>query len=213
VDEFITAASPFGSAIGYCDDICAYLYGVLAKEQTGGSSLPHEAYGGKFSKAAEELIAYDRPLARTIGALVAFHFNHFEDAVRLAPVDSRIGGVASRYVRWLGSRSAGPRRRSSATQASESLEALVTDWDTEQILRHANRPMADLKGHADEVETFLKRELAEFDRVKVRVLLAEIYAATGDASRARQHVKAVWNVPALERWSENMMSTLPQASA
>jgi hypothetical protein len=30
VEEFIAEASGFGSAIGYCDGICAYLYGVSA---------------------------------------------------------------------------------------------------------------------------------------------------------------------------------------
>jgi hypothetical protein len=69
IDEFIGAATPFGTAIGYCDGICAYLYGVLAKERMGGTSLPYEAYGRKFSKAVEELAAYERPQAPTIRTL------------------------------------------------------------------------------------------------------------------------------------------------
>ena len=84
VDEFITASSGFRSAIGYCDGICAYLYGILAKERAPDSSISYEGYRGKFSRAAEELAAYDRPLARVIGSLVEFHFNHFRESACLS---------------------------------------------------------------------------------------------------------------------------------
>ena len=37
VDEFISASSEYHSALSYCDGICAYLYGVLAKERSPDS--------------------------------------------------------------------------------------------------------------------------------------------------------------------------------
>src|SRR5258708_2419561 len=64
VEEFIAATRPFKSAIGYCDGICSYLYGLLAKERAPDSSLPYEAYGARFSQAGEKLATYDRPLGR-----------------------------------------------------------------------------------------------------------------------------------------------------
>ena len=100
IEEFISATSRFGSAIGYCDGICAYLYGVLAKERAPDSSLTYEAYIGKYSKAAEELAAYDRPLAQTIGSLIEFRFNHFEEAAQLAG-EARVGHAAARYGKFL----------------------------------------------------------------------------------------------------------------
>jgi hypothetical protein len=42
VEEFISGASGFSSAMGYCDGICAYLYGILAKERAADSSLKYE---------------------------------------------------------------------------------------------------------------------------------------------------------------------------
>lgn len=204
VDEFIAAASRFSSAIGYCDGISAYLYGVLAKEKAPSCSLPYEAYTGKFSKAAQELAAYDRPLAGTIGSLVAFHFNHFDDAVRFAGPQSRLRGVAARYAAWVACKPQ-PQAPTPVTQA-DSLEALVSDWDTERILRYASRPLSLVAADASDIETFLSRDAAaEFDRVKARILLAEAHATTGRIQEALKQARALWNVPALERWSENML--------
>ena len=39
VDDFIGTKSDFETAIGYCDGICGYLYGILAREQRSGSTL------------------------------------------------------------------------------------------------------------------------------------------------------------------------------
>lgn len=205
IDEFILATRPFGTGVGYCDGICAYLYGVLAKERTGGATLPFEAYGGKFNKAAEELSAYERPLARTIRALVAFHFNHFQDAFRQASATSRLARAAARYARWLGGESLSVCSASTIPM-NDAVEALVTDWDTEQILRFANRTLADLAAQASDVEALLSRDLVEYDRVKLRVLLAHAYADSGSREDAGRHAKALWNVPRFEQWAQNILS-------
>lgn len=209
IEAFIDATSRFESAIGYCDGICAYLYGVLAKEKAPDSSLPYEAYVGKYIKAAEELAAYDRPLARTIGSLIEFHFNHFSSAARLAG-DARVGQAASRYQAWLDVRTTDERRSSASSTPSGELEEMVTDWETEQIARWAVRPLAELSPYSEDMETFLAREIAEYDRVKVQVLLAEIYASANDTTRVIQHAKALRNLSALERWAEGKIRTFSE---
>jgi hypothetical protein len=209
VDEFISAASDFRSAIGYCDGICAYLYGVLAKERAPDSSLSYEAYRGKFSAAAEELADYDRPLARTIGSLIEFHFNHFrESAVRLP--HSRVGRVAGRYADWIESRSQAPKMFAVEDTPVSHLEALVTDWETEKIVLWGIRPLPDLSKDVDDIELFLKRDLAEFDRVKLHILLGELLAASGEKRRAREHAKALRNLAALEHWAETLLQALSE---
>lgn len=40
IEEFIEAASKFDSALGYCDGICEYLYGILAMENLPGREQP-----------------------------------------------------------------------------------------------------------------------------------------------------------------------------
>ena len=64
------------------------------------------------------------------------------------------------------------------------MEALVTDWETEQIIRWGVRPVIDLAKDVEAIELFFKRDLAEFDKVKLHVLLGEIYALSGNMERA-----------------------------
>ena len=203
IEEFIAGASGFTTAVSYYDGICAYLYGVLAKEKKGGSTLPYDAYEGKFSKAAEELAAYDRPFARTIGSLIGFHFNHFQDATCLSP-ESRAGRVSARYSGWIKS----PGSLDQHTTDTDRLEALVTDWETEQILRWASRPLNDLAGTAADIENLLGRALAEYDRAKLHILLGELSAQSGDVNKARRHAKALRNVSGFQEWAEALIETL-----
>ena len=51
------------------------------------------------------------------------------------------------------------------------------------------------------MEAFLKRDVAQFDRVKVRILLAEMYTELGEAARAREHAKSVGNLNGFEQWA------------
>jgi len=201
VESFIDATSRFKSAPGYCDGICAYLYGVLAKERSPDSSLPYEAYEGKYANAAEALADYDRPLARTIGCLIEFHFNHFDSAARLAG-NTRIGQAASVYQAWLDGRMPDEMRLSVSPNPSSEIENMVTDWETEQIARWAGRPVTELSRCSEDLEAFLKRDIPQYDRVKVQMLLAETYASNNDGVQAIEYAKALRNLPALERWAE-----------
>jgi hypothetical protein len=209
VEEFISSTSQFQTALGYCDGICAYLYGVLAKERAADSSLPYEAYVGKFSKAAEELSVYDRQLARTIGSLVEFHFNHYREASRLSP-DSRVARVAGRYADWVASRGQNPMPWMTPDLSLSRLEALATDWETERILRWGSRSLPDLLKEVEDIESFLDSGLAEFDRVKLHILLGELHAYDGKVGRAMEHAKALRNLPVLEGWAESMIRELSE---
>ena len=209
IEEFISATSGFETAIGYCDGICSYLYGVLAKENSPESSLPRKAYVGKFNRSATELADYNRPLAQMIGSLIEFHFNHFEEAARLAG-EARVGQAAARYAAWLQDREIRTRHVTNSDFAGIDLEALVTDWSTEEIIRWTVRPLNELSGHVTEMESLLNREIEEFDRVKVHVLLGEFCAAIGDTGNKLRHAKALRNLPALESWAESMIHPHPK---
>ena len=206
IDAFIdTTKKSFPSAIGYCDGICAYLYGVLAKEKAPNTSLPYNAYVGKFNKASEGLMVYDRPLARTIRSLIEFHFNHFEEAAHLSG-ETRAGKASERYATWLQGRAQEIDLETTPNDKFSKLEALLTDWDTEQIIRWSIRPLQELFRCVVDMESFLDRgTTAEYDKVKLHVLLCEIYTALGDVKRARDHAKSLRNLPSLQKWAESMI--------
>jgi hypothetical protein len=210
IEEFIEGTAEFSTAIGYCDGICAFLYGLLAKERAHDISLRYEDYAAKYSTAAEQLLAYDRKLARVIGSVIEFHFNHFQESSVLSP-GTRVAAVASRYMAWL---EAG-KGEAIVTNASSELnvsatEALVTDWETERIVRWAVRSLSDLRGETQDMEGMLLGDLAQFDKVKLHVLLGEIYGAGKLYDRALKHAKSLRNLPLFEQWAERSIKRIEE---
>ena len=216
VDDFIGTKSEFGTAISYCDGICAYLYGILAREQRPGSALAHNLYERKFNNAAETLTGYERPLARTIGSLIEFHFNHFGESAALAP-ESRVGGISERFLHWIRSnRSVRPsgEEKCPATPAKDrapakgALDRLLTDAVTEEIMCWSMRPLPELADDADDIEARLTNDLRVYDQVKLRVLLGEFHAAYGETGRALTHAQSLRNTPSFEAWAEKLLASL-----
>ena len=200
VEEFISASAVYNSAIGYCDGICAYLYGVLAKERVPDSTLPYDEYTDKYNKSVEKLSGYERPLARTICSLIEFHYNHFRDAMHLAK-DVRVGRAAARFASLLGGSGTSTEIWKNYPITSNILDEAVTDWETEQIVRWTISRFEDLPKYKSEITSLLDRIETRYDRVKLHILLAEIYDFTGDYNEALSHAKELRNLPGLESWA------------
>ena len=206
VESFIEDCKPFASADAYCDGICHYLYGVLAKERSPDSALPYEEYRTRFNRAADELLDYDRSIARTIRALVAFHFNHFADVVLTAPAGRlRIG--SSRFAALLGGKDWGSVPIPPVAKRN-AMEDLLTDHETLRILRWTNSSLADLGGEASDISALAKRDIPEFDRLKLRMLLAEACAAAGDKDVARKAARTLIGNSKTAVWAERVIAGL-----
>ena len=200
IEEFISASSVYRSAIGYCDGICAYLYGVLAKERAPDSSLPYDEYAEKYNRAAEKLAGYERPLARTISSLIEFHFNHFTNAMHLAR-GVRVGRAASKFADLLDGTMTLADIWDSTPTTRDNLDASVTDWETEQIIRWTICPTVDLPKYLSKMENLLERIETSYDRVKLHILLAEVNAIAGNYNNTLHHAKELCNLPGLSGWA------------
>ena len=203
IEDFIEAARAFPTALAYCDGICEYFYGVLAKERSPESSLPFHEYREKFNRAADVLRDIDRPLARLIQGLVAFHFNHFPVASLCSP-STRIAAASSRYTGWILASS--DIDAGTAGSNTVSVDRLLTDLDTERILRWVLAPSEDTLSHSVEIEAAINRDIPEFDRVKLRVLLAEVYQTSGRITDAQRHARELRNNPTLGPWAESVLT-------
>ena len=201
VDDLIAATRQFETASGYSDGICAYLFGVLAKERATDCPLPYAKYSDKYEQGVDTLSGYDRPLARAIVSVIEFHHNHFAEAA-LRGGNSRIGQAARAYQRWLDARDGDATCVSERHSARDALEKWVTDRETEEIARWAVRPLRALANEATKMEAFLKRDVAEFDRVKVRILLSEMWASVGDMTQAIEHAMSLRHRSRFEQWAE-----------
>lgn len=211
VARFIKDCRECPSAMPYCDGICHYLYGVMAKERAPDSGLQHGQYVERYLRASEELSGFDRPLARSVRALVAFHFNQFEEAELLAPEGAlrHAAGAFSGLLDGL------PWHFDSAFSPAPggAVEDLLTDQDTLQILADASHGLVDLKYRADELLTHLRRPAsAGYDQMKRTLLAGEALAAREDAASlaaarklarelAAQHDTSAWAEAMLERLS------------
>ena len=199
VEDLITATRGFTTARDYSDAICTYLHGVLVKERIAGSPLPYARYNEKYTESVEVLNWYDRPLARAIVSVIEFHHNHFPEAA-LKGRGSRTGQAAGKFRRWLDPRGDDRANAGQGEGVGNGLDSWVSDEETEQIVFWTLQPMEKLIHEADKMEVFLRRDVADYDRVKVAILLAEMYWATGEKSRASEHAKSVGS-RTLEEWA------------
>jgi len=181
VEDFIDSGQTFASAADYLDGICEYFYGVLAKEHAADSSLPYELYRTKFSRSADKLKDFRRPLANTIQALIDFQFNHFFEAEALAP-GFRVGLASQRFGKWIVGELEAARAIPHSSFDTE-LESLLTDLETERILRWSVESSDQIVRQADKIEAFLLTDVPEYDRTKLHIVLAESYAERGRPNR------------------------------
>lgn len=203
VEDFITAARGFPTAIGYCDGVCEYFYGVLAKERSPESTLPYEVYHQKFNRAEDILKDFDRPLARSISALIAFHFNHFPESITLAG-DTRVGVAAGRFRCWIAGDKTGGSHLLTRTFDS-GLEKLLTDFETERLINWSVTEPKALLTQLRYLESVVHKDIPEFDRTKLRVLLTELHIKQGNIAEAKIHARELRNSMALGKWAESAL--------
>jgi hypothetical protein len=211
LSRFIQDCREFPSAMAYCDGICHYLYGVMAKERSPESGLKQSQYVERYLRASDELSGFDRPLARSVRALVAFHFNQFDDAELLAP-DGALRHAAGAFTGLLQGL---PWHYDAAFSPApgSAVENLLTDQDTLQILNDASYGLVELKERADDLTLHLRHAAAGgFDLMKRKLLASEALAARDDAASrtaarklarelASQHDTSAWAEAMLERLS------------
>ena len=204
IEQFIYSCKPYQTAMGYCDGICEYFYGVLAKERSDESTLPYEAYLEKFNRAIDELKDFDRPIARTIGALIEFHFNHFSEAKNLAD-PFRVGIAAEYFYNCLTSKQ--NYSESPNITKDDDLEKLLTDIDTERFIQWAVLSPAELITHKCEIVSLLNKQISDFDKAKAHILLGQLAIHNGDTDDALLYAKEFRNSPTMSAWAEQIIET------
>lgn len=206
IEGFIGDSKSFDTAGLYCDGLCHYLYGVLAKERASDSALGFDEYPTRFTRAADELQAYERSLAQIVRALVAFNFNHFEDSHNLAPP----GRLQYAAVLFSGLLEGFPWQHEFERRDSESnaLVDLLTDQETLRILRWTELGAVELVKCIDGLQGQLKRDIPGFDKFKVQMLLAEALAFKGDSVSARRVARELMSNQRTQAWAEALVARL-----
>jgi hypothetical protein len=210
ISRFNDDCRSFASAMPYCDGISHYLYGVMAKERAPDSGLRHEEYIQRFLRSSEELSGFDRPLARSVRALVAFHFNQFDDAEYMAPEGAlrHAAGAFAGLLQGL------PWHFDEAFSPApgSAVEDLLTDQDTLQILSDASHGLVGLKARAEELLAHLRRAPASrYDHMKRMLLACEALAARDEPAsqaEARKLARMLVGKPDTSAWAKAMVERL-----
>jgi hypothetical protein len=214
ISRFNEDCRAYPSAMPYCNGISNYLYGVMAKERSSESRLKHEDYIQKFLQSSEELSGFNRFLVRSVRALVAFHFNQFDDAESMAP-EGPLRHAAAAFNSLLHGRPWHRRRHFDEVHSPASgyaVEDLLTDQDTLQILADADYGIEDLKMRADELLTQLRRSpVAGYDHMKRVLLACEALAACNEPelnSEARKLARGMASRSDTSAWANAMLERL-----
>lgn len=208
LEIFISASSLFTTAINYCDGVYEYLYGVLVKERAVSPCISGQGYLERFRHADNTLKDFDRPLARTIRALIAFNFNHFSEAATLMP-EGDLGFAARRFAAWLQGVPEPVTQHPVDPQTYQWLDRQLSDLDTDLILRWTLTDWHTLTQHVEQIQKRIQdTELPDYDRTKLKVLLAEYFSASKQPREARRLAQELIHAPGLGVWADHMKNRM-----
>jgi hypothetical protein len=179
IGNFIRECRELTTGMMYCDGISHYLYGVMAKEQLPGTGLEEESYLTRYAQAVDQLTDINRPIARSLRALVSFHFNHFSDAESLAP-QGNLQRVARAFAGLLEGMP-WQYEEPSIAHTQDAITDLLTDQLTLEIIRDASQGLPSLKLKAKQLQASLAKITPGFDRSKKLLLTVESLSYQQDA--------------------------------
>ena len=166
VRRFDEAISVGPGAREYASALADYVFGMLAKDGAGQTTLPFAAFPDKLKRSLGILGAFQRPLALAVASCIRFNLNDFRSAW------SPCGVRALDHAFWIfRQRAFGGTSDSTALSPRENgIERPLCPVDavTQSILSLVDAP-APLTALRDMT---LRHDLSDADRVKVYVLLA-----------------------------------------
>ncbi len=209
IEHFLNRSARFTTAAHYRHGIATYLYGVLARERSEDSNLPHEEYRSRYDSAAATLSDYDRPPAVVISDLIAFHYNQFAlvRSIDRRP-DSRLAKVTSRYQQLLANIEA-TASASLADVTNTAPEGLFSDAETERVLSWSRLPLDGTapKQEVNAIEAYLGG-CAPFDALKLQLVVACHHLHAGNLPAAAGHAHNLRNNAVASEWAKGLLANV-----
>lgn len=203
INLFIEMADRYTSARRYVDGLCQYLYGVLAKDQRGGTHLPQSDYKTKFNLALNSLQLFERPLADVVVGVVNFSQNAFNDGDRLgaSPKLQKAMRVFFGFLNGVGFKTSLP-------WSGAGMCNVPVDQATDQIVQWAIESDDELLRYKRQMESIISgAEWVSYDRFKVSMLLAEKLALHGDITAAQGYARQAVNDALFGEWAQRIMES------
>lgn len=195
------------TAVRYLDGIIQYLYGILTKDQKGGSCLEIGQYKEKYNQALDALHDFHTPLARIICGIVNFNLNVFSIYPSLNEAPSL---QASMYFfqKCLFRKMTKP---DFATFPDKSLsgDKIPLDSFTDRIIAWSLADDAELEPTMKYIVSQSQGiAFPPDDQFKLRVLAAEYAHRNGNHDLVRDLVRPVVNDALYGGWAENLLDSI-----
>ena len=199
VRHFDEALSVGAGAREYASALGDYVYGVLAKEGAGQTTLPFAAFPERLKRSLGIVGDFDRPLAEAVASCIRFNLNDFRSAWRPCGV-----GILDRAFWIFRQRALGTmpvRLKGSLRQNGWDTPLCPVDAVTQTILDIVDTPVPAVSVLRDMT---LRHDLSDEDRAKVCVLLADQVAdlKPGDTAACRA---ALEFDPIFRRWADRAL--------
>ncbi len=204
INSFIREVSSALTARRYLDGLSGYLFGVLAKDQRGDTSLTQEQGRMKLNDAHQTLMLIDRPLARVVRAVIEFQANVFLQTrgVRLAP-------RLLHAMQWYESARKGRLEAFPETQVIDGVapSRVPLDAATDELLTYMSSPVALLHSQARAIEKRCQQpNWLPDDRAKARVLYTALQISQGNPKGASQTARKFRHDPIFQNLAEKLLS-------
>ena len=206
IDSFAEATGRFTDAARYVDGIVNYLYGILAKDQKGGSSLEIWQYREKFNQALDALHDFDTQLAMVISAIINLNFNVFDKSDHLTEVP----WLCSCFVRL--NKILFQNETVFSIQKYAGIKPnfrIPLDSYTEKIINWSLFDDGELRDVINSITSNIDGPpFPSDDRFKLRVLAADFYHRKGDLDLAMELVKPAANDVMYGPWAARILKPL-----
>jgi len=201
IDSFIDATEHYKTTGRYVDGLSNYLYGLLAKDQRGGTHLEQNEYKQRFNVALDVLKLFETPLAVVITAVINFNQNVFKHS-DLSNLSPKFNLVMAKFFGVVNIK----KVEISSMSVCENYERVPLDRHTDQLIEWATLNWNDLYKKRKELEKAINSvEWVPDDRFKARVLFAEMCVAVGEFNHAKTQVRTIVNDSSFGNWAQNIM--------
>lgn len=205
IGDFVSNTKRYETADRYIDGLVQYLFGRLAKQQSGGVHIPFEDYRERFNLALDSMRGFDTPLSRIVVGLINFSSNVFDgyDLLSRAP---RLQAAMQYFSRVLSG--PGKCQLEKKVAFSDAASARVpADEATENLIGWAHELLAT--GQIED-EGLLQKCLQDLrypadDQFKLSVLLAEHSLLAGKFVAAREYARRYSDHPIFGRWADAVL--------
>ena len=199
VRDFGAVLSVGAGAREYASGLADYVYGVLAKDGAGQTTLPFSAFLDKLKRSLGILGPFDRPLAAAVASCIRFNLNDFRSTWR--PCGVRTLDRAFWIFRQRSLGKALDRAPWSPPRTGSDIPLCPVDAVTQTIL-----DIVDTVGPVSALRDMTSRhDLSDEDRVKVYVLFADRVAdlKPGDVAACQAALESDY---LFGRWADQVLA-------